>query len=151
MRQATRTGTAHLDRAGPRLGVVDQLLERLPGRVVVDHDHRDAAGQDVHRVEVGVVELGDRQHFVKLRVLGAIEQRVAVRGAAVDVLGRDGAGGTRLVLQDDLLAQDRLDVRRDRARDDVGGATRAPHDDPEQILLGEVGKGDMTADDQRGG
>ncbi len=78
-----------------------------------------------------------RQHLVQLRVLGAVEQRVAVGGRVVDEVGRDRAGAAGLVDEHDLLAQRLLGVRRDRARDDVRRTARAPHDDAGELTFGK--------------
>jgi hypothetical protein len=75
----TDAGGAHLDCAGALLGVFDEILESFPGRFRTHHDDADAAGEDIDSVELAVVDLGEAEHLVELRVLGAVEEVVAVR------------------------------------------------------------------------
>ena len=75
---------------------------------------------------------------VQLRVLGAVQHRVAVAGLLVDEVGRDRADAAGFVLEHDLLAQRILRKRCDGPSHHIGRAARAPHDDPRQVVFGKA-------------
>ena len=113
----------------PLLGVVDQLLERLVGLLVVDDQHHRAFGEARDRDEVGARELGRAAE--QLVDLGETrdrddvhEQRVAVGLGGGGELGADLAGGAGLGLDHHRLLEERLEHGGERPADHVGGAAR---------------------------
>jgi len=93
--------------AGIGLGERDELGDRLGRRRRRHHHQRRDARQhgDRHEVLLGVVVELPVEELVLHVAAGQHQQRVAVRCRARRRLGADIAGGARLVLDDELLAE----------------------------------------------
>ena len=113
-----------LDAGGLRLGRVHHQHVRHPGH------HRDRR-QVLERVEW---HLRIERRIDRLRADRAHQQRVAVGRRLRDEVGAEVAAGTRLVVDDEGLAERLAELRRERARQDVGGAAgRERHDDADRL------------------
>ena len=127
MQRAVEPRRAEDQVVGPLLGVVDELLQRLVGLLIVDDEHHrvgDEAGdgdeivaRELHGTAEQLVDLGEAgdRHDVH-------EQRVAVGLGAGGELGADLAGRAGLGLDHHRLLEDRLQHRRQRPRHHVDGA-----------------------------
>ena len=129
VQRAVEAGRAEDDLVRPLLGVVDQILQRLVRRLVVDHEHHRAFGEARDRDEIGAGELRlAAEQLVHLGKAGdrndVDEQRVAVGLGAGGKLRADRAGGAGLGLDHHRLLDDRLEHRGERPADHVGGAAR---------------------------
>src|SRR6516165_2991456 len=130
MRRGPVAGRRHIDFAGIGLGIGDELGDRLDrhrgmhlyGKRVTSNarDRHDVA--DEIEIEL-VVEGGvDRVHS------NASEKRIAVGGRTYNGLGGDIAGGTRSVLDDELLAEPLRQPFSYQACHDVGATSGGKSD-----------------------
>ena len=129
MQRAVKPGRTEHDLVRPLLGVVDQVLQRLVGCLIVDHEHHRAFGEACDRDEVGAGELGLAiEQLVHLGKSGdrndVHEQRVAIGLGVGGKLRADCAGRAGLGVDHHRLLDDRLERRGEWPADHVGGAAR---------------------------
>ena len=129
MRQAANDGRVeHLARF--RFGERDQLFDTVDVARGIDDQHHGALFEQSDRRKIlrqidrriGIDDLvgDDRQ--------GGKEHRVAVLGRVRDIFGGDARSGARLILDDDLLAEDWSAALGENASGHIGGCSRRePH------------------------
>ena len=129
MQGSVEAGGAEDDLVRALLGVVDELLQRLVGLLVVDDQHHRSFGEARDRYEVGAREL--RLPAEQLVDLGEArdrydvdEERVAVGICGGGELRADLARRAGLGLDHHRLLEQRLQHGREGTRDHVGGAAR---------------------------
>ena len=131
MQERPGTRRAVLQLAGIGLGVGDDLLEiSLPRGMCIEGDRRGAHLGDRHEV-LENVELRLFRHQVIERKdrRGAEQHGVAVRLGPRRLGGADGAGRAGLVVDDDLLTEQRRHARRVMPGKDIGRAAGGEGDD----------------------
>ncbi len=109
------------------LGVVDEFLERLPGLLVVDHEHARICHEARERdeVRIGEFRLAPKQpvDLGEAADRGDVgEERIAVRLGVGGDLRPDLAGCARLRVDHHRLLHDRLEHGGKGPRHHVGGA-----------------------------
>ena len=151
MQRAVEAGRAHHDAV--RLGFrgVDELLQRLVGLLVVDHDDHRVGDEARDRDEIGAGEF--RRAAEQLVDLGKArdrrdvgEQRVAVGLGIRGELRADRAGRAGLGLDHHRLLDHRLEHGGERARHHIGGAAGRERidegDRARRVILRERRRGD---------
>ena len=121
-----KAGAGEHDLAGMVLGVGHQLLHVVGGEIRTRHDHQAGGGNLPNRREgrvgvVGHVLLGDGGDDL---TRGHDSERVAVGRRLGDHVIAQDAARTRLVFDDERLAEPALHRVGENAADDVGAAAR---------------------------
>jgi endoglucanase len=140
-RQCPAAVMREVDRVGLRVRQLDQLAHALDRHLRIDHEHErilrdvDDVGEIAFRLER---EVGQRRrHHGKAG--RCPHQGVAIRCCAGDLLERDGAAGSRLILDQEALPEIVVHVARENPRQDIGAAAgRKRHhqlDDPVGVWL----------------
>jgi hypothetical protein len=158
VRDRADAGRRVVELAGVRLGVLDELGERVHRQVLVHDEHvRRLRGEGhgletLDRIPLQVLE----QRGIGRVVAGVGEQEgVPVRLGTRHLAGGDVAAGATLVVDDDLLAeflgqalgeQARGEVRRPARR----GGHHQRHGPARVVLLGGRGRPDRHEQDRRG-
>ncbi len=127
VQRAIKSGRTEDDFVRPLLGVVDEVLQRLVGLLVVDQEHARVGDEARDRDEIGAGEFQRAaEQLVDFGEAGdrgdVQEQRVAVGLGAGGDLRADRAGGAGLGFDHARLLDHRLHDRRERPADDVGCA-----------------------------
>ena len=130
--EAAGAAGAVVELAGMGLGVGDELGHRLHRQVLLDDDDLRDRADDADRREVPdriVADLLD-EGCDRDGADAADAEGVAVRRRVGDGLRADDAAGARAVVDDDGLAQCRLDIARGHPADEIGvAAGRVGHDE----------------------
>ena len=117
---------AKLSGAALRFGQREEFVEALDAELGVDDEQLRPADQQRHRREVaaGVVRRVAEDVRVGDETVEHRQQRVAVGRRLGHGVGADDAAGAGAIVDDYRLAEHFRELRRDRARDDVGDAAR---------------------------
>jgi hypothetical protein len=127
---------------GIGLGIDDEFLRGLGGKVRPHQQHIGDCSHDRHRLELGGIE-GDvlvEQRIDRERGRLRGEQRVAVRIGGKHRFRADIAGGTGAVLHHHRLAEALLQAIGDDARDGIDAAAGRNADDDPDRPVGIVGR-----------
>ncbi len=121
----------------PLLSDLDEVGDAVHRQRWIDHqDKRDAGHQrDRHQILARLVRqfLEDRGVY-RHRTAGRLHERVAVGCSLGGGGGSNSGAGTGAVLDDECLTQPLLQLVRNRARDQIGAATRSErHEDRDAV------------------
>ena len=126
MRAGADAGRGKIDLPGPRFREGDELLQVARRQRRVNHQHVGQRNRLRDRRQILQRVIG--HFFVHRRIdrqrADTHQQRVAVRGCARHGFAADHGARARPVFDDDLLAEELRQLRRDDARRDVGAAAR---------------------------
>jgi hypothetical protein len=157
VQRAIEAGGAEHDLVRPLLGVVDEVLERLVRRLVVDDERHRTFGKTRDRDEIRARELGrPSEQLVHALEAGnrnnVDEQRVAVGLRVGGELRADLACGAGLGFDHDRLLDQRLQHGSERAADHIGGAARREWVDQRDRTgrVGFLGVGGTAGESGRG-
>ncbi len=135
MARAAGSGVAHLDLPGILLHGIQQVLDRLIGRILRHHHDLRVVGDGQDRGEVAVTHLADSHDPLGPQAVRREEQGVAVgfclqRGLRSHRTGRPG-----FILHDDRLPQLLFQGDGQLTAHQVRGPARAVRDDHRDALL----------------
>ena len=140
---------ADRDLPGTRLRVGEQLGPGLPRRLRARREHRRGRGDQAHRLEVGVLDVGDAGVVGRVDVVVDGVQRVAVGGRVLRLFRALGARGAADIRDHDRLAEALLHERRERPEEVVGVAAGGPRHDQLDRAVGV--RGERRRGGERGG